>query len=285
MSSATPAPLYLDWGFWSMIVALAALLLSQLPPIRELLRKPRLHISLPDTVALTNDYAKLIVEFFLDVENDGGKTAAVTRVRCLLVDPADRILDLQARTYLFRNAPPNPLGGFPEARLGTILLNPGKNWSEHVRCFALNLQHEEADLQKLFADALREIHPKATEDMRAFAMDPNAPLQPPVFSENTLQRATTLFEQRRLVLGTYKLAIIALTREGGALASEAFSFTLYETDVKKLNMHLTWFKLGVGYVFPPVPGMLSTQVRLAPLSQDEARVFCKSALSRVESKT
>lgn len=38
------APLYLQWEFWSALVALAALILSQLPPLLVLFKGKRLRV-------------------------------------------------------------------------------------------------------------------------------------------------------------------------------------------------------------------------------------------------
>lgn len=37
-------PLYLDWSFWAVIVATAAIILSQLPPVILWFRKARIEL-------------------------------------------------------------------------------------------------------------------------------------------------------------------------------------------------------------------------------------------------
>ena len=39
-------PIYLDWSFWAVIVAIAAVVLSQIPPIHVLLKKAKLDLEL-----------------------------------------------------------------------------------------------------------------------------------------------------------------------------------------------------------------------------------------------
>lgn len=46
--NATPSPFYLDWTFWNTVVALLAVLLSQLPPVSVLLRRTALDRRIAD---------------------------------------------------------------------------------------------------------------------------------------------------------------------------------------------------------------------------------------------
>ena len=40
----TEIPLYLNWSFWAVVVAVIAVILSQIPPIKELIKKVTLDL-------------------------------------------------------------------------------------------------------------------------------------------------------------------------------------------------------------------------------------------------
>lgn len=70
-------PFYLDWQFWSAVVAAFALVLSQLPPVHVLLRRARLSCETYSRMHLTHKIGNPNAQWHLIIENAGGKAIRV----------------------------------------------------------------------------------------------------------------------------------------------------------------------------------------------------------------
>jgi len=72
---ATPAtdPFYLDWNFWTALLALAAIVLSQLPPVRLLLRPRRLEVEVHSRINITHKVGNPNASLVVSIRNTGGR--------------------------------------------------------------------------------------------------------------------------------------------------------------------------------------------------------------------
>ena len=55
INSTASIPFYSDMGFWAVVVASVAILLSQIPPISLLLKKARIDFELYSKISLTHN--------------------------------------------------------------------------------------------------------------------------------------------------------------------------------------------------------------------------------------
>jgi|SRR5450759_4086324 hypothetical protein len=97
--SPTAAPFYFDWTFWTAVVAVLALVLSQFPPVRVLLRQTRLSMQPYDRLNVTHWLGNPNVNLHVQLVNTGGRPV---RVRSLVLElsPDDGAqFSLPAQTY------------------------------------------------------------------------------------------------------------------------------------------------------------------------------------------
>ena len=73
-------PFYADWQFWSAVAAVVAILLSQLPPVHVLLRRPKLRCEAFSRMHLTHKVGNPNAQWHLIVENKGGRAIRVKNI-------------------------------------------------------------------------------------------------------------------------------------------------------------------------------------------------------------
>lgn len=69
MSEPASVPLYLNWSFWAVVVALCAVVLSQIPPIHLLLKKAKLDLELYSRIHLTHKVGNPNLQLHLIISN------------------------------------------------------------------------------------------------------------------------------------------------------------------------------------------------------------------------
>lgn len=93
-------PLYLDWTFWAVVVAALALVLSQLPPIYQLVRRAKLGIEIYTRAHLTHKIGNPNVQLHIILSNAGGRSVPVRGVALAIRRDGKDIAVLPAQNYL-----------------------------------------------------------------------------------------------------------------------------------------------------------------------------------------
>src|SRR5258705_10783906 len=75
-----PPPLYFDWHFWSAVIALLALILTQVPPLRVLLRRVRLDVESFPSFAVGHELGNPRAQMHVLLTNTGGRDVQVRRI-------------------------------------------------------------------------------------------------------------------------------------------------------------------------------------------------------------
>ncbi len=81
---AIEVPLYLDWSFWAVVVALAAVILSQIPPIKELIKKAKLDLEVHSKILITHKVGNPNLQLHLLITNIGGRKIRIKDIRVSL---------------------------------------------------------------------------------------------------------------------------------------------------------------------------------------------------------
>jgi hypothetical protein len=92
-------PLYLQWSFWAVVVAVIAIVLSQLPPIYTLLRRAKLDMELYTSILLTHTVGNPNVRLHLILSNVGGRSIKVKGMTLKLKRDGKDVGVLPAETY------------------------------------------------------------------------------------------------------------------------------------------------------------------------------------------
>ena len=73
-------PLYFDWSFWAVIIALIAVVLSQIPPIHIILKRARLDLELYSKLSITHKLGNPNLQLHLILNNIGGRRVRVKNI-------------------------------------------------------------------------------------------------------------------------------------------------------------------------------------------------------------
>lgn len=229
-----PTPIYLDWQFWSAVIAVLALVLSQLPPVRLWFRPSRLEVEVHSRLQITHKVGNPNVGMFVSVRNTGGREL---RIRAL---------------WLSLTRDDMPLGKFPALNYfespssqSSVLfvpfsLKPGETWA-HGATF-LNFfdratekfyrEHESA----LGMDIRKKLQVRPEGDKRAVTADP-------VLVKPFAELFEKLFAWQP---GEYVIELSVDADLDSASFSRKYRFTLYESDSAELRSHTDDYQFGGG---------------------------------------
>src|SRR5262245_10091606 len=94
---------------WSAIIAAIAVVLSQLPPVREMVKRRRIRIIMPEQFMLYHFLGNIQMNLFLVIQNTGGKAVSIAKIDCIITDGSSSRWDLPAHSYYSR-LPPSQAG-------------------------------------------------------------------------------------------------------------------------------------------------------------------------------
>jgi len=119
-------PLYLDWSFWAVFVAGVAVVLSQLPPIHQLLRPAKLAMELYSRVQVTQKIGNPNVGVHVILINTGGRSIRIKGFTLKLWRDGRDLAFLPAQYYL---QTPNDKS---TVVLTSFSLKPTEEWAHFV---------------------------------------------------------------------------------------------------------------------------------------------------------
>src|SRR5438093_9166057 len=100
MDTAEHAPILLNWSFWAGIIAALALLLSQLPPIKILLRPIRLRVEPYDRLGLSHWLGNPQINLHLALTNTGGRKVRILSAELMLQQEGGSSFPLPAQSFV-----------------------------------------------------------------------------------------------------------------------------------------------------------------------------------------
>jgi hypothetical protein len=227
-------PFYFDWGFWAAIVAAIAVLLSQLPPIRHLVRRPKLRIELYSWISVLHKVGNPNAILHIILENTGGRDVRVKSIEAIFRRNGTPVFTLPAQNY-------SPRGDFKEQVLLTpFTLEPEKEWSHMAFFFKPFDRKEEKRYRELESRLKADIASKLpTGDQKLITLV--------VADEDNIKPIRTFFEERFAWLpGEYEMTVRVNTQPPNALNDKTYRFVLYESDSEDLKNNADGYKHGDG---------------------------------------
>lgn len=237
MITPDTVPFYLNWTFWTAVVAFVALALSQLPPLQLLLRPRRLDVEVHSRINLTHKVGNPNAALQVSIGNSGGRQLQIRTLRLNLVRDDDRLVVLPAQNYFETPSSQTSVLFVP------FTLKPGEHWS-HVVSFLNYFDRKTEKLYRERESALREdIHGK----LRALPKGENEMVRA---EENLVQPFRDLFE--RLFIwepGEYVAELVVEAAPGSATFKKPYRFTIFESDTADLRRQTDDYPYGGGIYF------------------------------------
>jgi len=226
-------PLYLDWTFWAVVVAVLALILSQLPPIHQILRSGKLTMELYSRVSIMHKIGNPNVQLHFLLSNIGGRTSRVKSVSLTLRRDKKEVAVLPAQTYLQEPGDTSPL------LFTSFSIKPKEEWA-HIVAF-LNF-FARADEKKYRAAEL-----VLKSDILTKRALPKYKDQVVETDDEKVRPFVEMFDEKFIWHpGEYEMQVRVESPARKVLVERWYRFTLFESDSTALTATKVAFKKGDG---------------------------------------
>lgn len=252
-----------DPAVWSMIIAGIAVILSQLPPLREIIKGTKVKITNPNTFQLYHHLGNINLTLFLDIHNIGGRPVVIDKLYCLIVDENENVFPFPAKGYIPRDVIQSET--LPEFPVGRIILKSDERWYENTHFYKMWTDAVVEEAEEIILTVRNNIAEKLKdkkEDDESF-----------VKTNPEVHQRVVQFFNRNFVLrkGNYKFLIATLAENNIVLAIKGYEFTLYESHIRTLNSYVDDYQYGAGIYFPIRDNLKYLWIRLR-IIDDEKRV-------------
>ena len=235
---------------WKAIVALLALILSQLPPVRQMIKGKKLRMSVADIAQFTHYFGNTNMSLWIDLENVGAKTITIRRINCFLRRQEQTIQTLTARTYWVTESLSHdkPLElPFPE-----IALKPGERWSGYLRLLDTKAWTKaiESRVKSVISKVRDDITSKAAirdKESKAIPMA-ERPLVEVEADPLLIQEINDILKHlKKIEVGEYEMFVAAYeTIDQSPFKILGFDLTIFENDVREIFEDTADYKYGFG---------------------------------------
>lgn len=236
---------------WGELIAFAALILSQLPSVRQMIKGKRLRMAVAGTAQFSHVFGNTNISLWLDLENDGGKTISVRRISCFLRQVSGEVQSITATHYWLTESlgHEKPI----ELPLGELALKPGERWSGYLHCWNTQTWGKaiESKVKSLMIKIRDDIDRKVAERDKNMQSLPAAE-RPFVEVDSTLVQDTLdiVKNLRKLEEAEYVLLVVAFESANRPLKVLGFDLTLFESDIRDIFEDVEDYKYGFGVGLP-----------------------------------
>jgi hypothetical protein len=237
LDTPTLIPFYQDWKFWSFFVSGTAVVLSQLPPIRILIRPKRLDVEVHNRVFVTHKVGNPNFGIHVSLGNSGGRNLRIKGLTVNIQKDGKELVSMSAQNY-FESPTDNTSVLFVP-----FTLKPDEYWSHTVSFWNLfdrateKLYRENETFLKLNIQKKLRERPEHIKD--------------PVTADDSLVKPfNDLFEKLFIwEPGEYIFELVIESFPSSTSFKKMYRFTLFESDTTALKEHLKDYRYGGGLVY------------------------------------
>lgn len=229
----TTTPFYFNWTFWSFVIALTALILSQLPKISVWFKRKKIDLEIHNRITVNHWIGIPSISLFLGITNKGRAKVKIKKIELKIKKERQNIANLTCNSFFETSVSQSPNLFFPFELLSE------KSW-DHSCWFTIDLDRNTEQkfrglLSALDIDISNKTKNKTTENQL-------------IEAEESLVKP--LIEHKEKVFiwepGEYFIEITLLSDPLISI-SKNIRFTLFETDTKELKTYSDDYKYGMGY--------------------------------------
>jgi len=229
-------PIYLNWEFWTAIVAAMALVLSQIPPIYQLLRRAKLTMEIYPRIAIGHKIGYPNVQLGIVLSNSGGRQVRIKKITIMFSRDGTEVVTLPAQLYSPESEPTKMLlfTGFK------VIPNEERVHNFH---FFLNLpRNQEREVSDKTVALIEDINAK-----RAIPANKDILVEADLVH---VQPFHDMLDRNYMwIHGEYLMNIKVETSDPRVYVEKKYRFTLFESDSKQLRDFETKYKYGEGIYF------------------------------------
>ena len=230
-------PVYQDVKFWSFVVSGIALVLSQLPPLRLLLRRARLNIDVFSHISISHRFGNPNAQLHLIVSNAGGRKIRVKNMKLQFSPSNGQSFSIPAINFLQKQDDKATVLFTP------FTLAPGDEWAHIVNFVNVFTRQED----KRIRDAIHALQTHLEEKESANTQD--SPYV--VADQEYVAPLIAQFERTfRWHPDEYEVTLTVETEQAKYTVEEQFRFVLFESDTREMEKPIGDYYTGIG-VFRP----------------------------------
>jgi hypothetical protein len=253
---AAVSPLLLDWSFWAAFVAALALILSQLPPLKILIRPTRLRVEPYDRLVVTHWLGNPNINLYLALTNTGGRQVRVLALKLTMQPEGGSEFVMPGQSFA---APASPQASFLLTR---FTLTPDETWGNLVTFYTSLDTTDERTSKQLVKDLRMDINQKLTLRQQVAPQSQGLVEADPT----RVEPLRKFFEQHnRWRAGEYTARLTIDCEPQRASVVKNFRFTLFESDIQELAEAASKYKYGAGVYYADAEATL-VNPRIRPLA-------------------
>lgn len=233
MEQMVVTPFYLDWTFWAVVIAAIAVILSQLPPLYNLIKRAKLDLELFSRFHITHKVGNPNVQLHMILTNLGGRSVRIKGVSLTIKRDGEDLAVLPAQTY-YQN----------QGDTGTVLftsfeLKSKEEWA-HTVTF---LNYFDRPDEKRYRNS-ESLIKKNIAEKRQLLKNKDRIIKA---DSKYVKEFIKMFDDKFIWYpGEYELHISVTTSENKTNISKVRRFTLFESDSNVLSNYKNDYKTGDG---------------------------------------
>jgi hypothetical protein len=233
MAQGVSLSFYNNWTFWAVVIAALALILSQLPPIHDLIKRTKVNMELYSRILITHKVGNPNVQLHIILNNVGGKVVRIREAIIVLKREGNVVAILPAQNYL---QDPNDKT--------TVLFTPFSlkvrdDWM-HLVNFLKYFSRED---EKIYKSAEFKLKENIINRRELPGNKDNLVEAEPEYVQPFIDMHKAFFKWQP---GEYEMniSIDAVPKKAGL--QKNYRFTLFESDSEELRKSLDEYKFGDG---------------------------------------
>lgn len=230
-------PYYATPDFWTALAAIAAIALSQLPPIKLWFKPRRLEVEAHSRIQIQHKIGNPNASIYISLANTGGRKIKVKSLQLTIRRDSDQQIVLPAQSFL-----DSPQSSSPNL-LTPITLRPGDEWAHVVFFFAAFPRDTEKQIRSQTSLLRADVHHKLkaqSESTKELAEADPALVAP------LLENFQRMFYWNP---GEYSAELRVEADPSTASKSISYRFTLFESDAGELKAYAEEYKHGAGVFY------------------------------------
>lgn len=229
-------PLYLNWQFWSAVVALIALVLSQFQPVKFWFRSLTPQFEVQSRVRITHKVGNPNLSMYVSIRNSGGRDLHIRRLSLSITRETQLLGNYPAVSYFEES-----ISTFP-ALFVPFSLNPMQSWTHNTIFLREFDRLTEKEYRKHESTLRSDINNKLATRLPGDK-------SPVVADECNVKPFHDFFDKMFIWLpDEYKLDLTIVTSSGKKFI-KPYRFTLFESDSEELKSYQNDYKYGGGIYF------------------------------------
>jgi len=222
---------YADWTFWQGLVALLALVLSQLPPLTTYFRPGRLKADFPSKVLITHTFGNSNVNLLVGLRNVGALDVRVKSLWIMVRRAGAEAFRLDAHNF---ENPGDPKSYF----LVPFTVRANENWVRHYHFY----REFDRDIDKQVREGRLAIGRQIRE--RRAGMDTND-LSLVKVDDDLWKPFKIIFDRLfQWQAGEYEVVLHVEADSAKASLTKSLRFVLFEGDIDQLKDHVQEYATG-----------------------------------------